>query len=457
MENKDIKNVFEEQQAFFKLNSTKNISFRKENLKKIRQILIDNEKDLYAAIDLDFGKSEFETFATEVGLIHKEINHFISKLDQWSRKKHIGTNLANFPAKSYIIPEPLGTVLVIGAWNYPFQLSLIPMISAMAAGNTVILKPSEISNNTSAVMAKIINSNFDSKFIHVIEGGVAQTTTLINLPFDKIFFTGSTKVGKIVYEAAAKNLTPVTLELGGKSPAIILPDANIKKTVQRLVWAKFLNAGQTCTAPDYVFVHQSIKEEFLEEIKREIQLRYTDLESDNYVRIINDNNFNRLDNLFDKNDVYFGGEMYPDKRIIAPTILSDIPLEHKVMQEEIFGPILPVFAYSDIMEAVDYVKSKDKPLALYAYTKSRKASNKILNEISFGGGCVNDSIMHQTNPDLPFGGVGKSGMGSYHGKVGFDAFTHYKSILHKPFWLELPIKYAPYSNFKMKLIKLLMR
>lgn len=449
--------IFEKQQLFFNTNSTKDIQFRKQQLVKLKKHLQENEEAMYKAIHADFGKSRFETFETEIAFIYKEINECLANLSKWSRKKYVSTNLPNFPANSSILPEPLGSVLVIGAWNYPYHLSLVPAISAMAAGNTVILKPSEIAQNTSSMMAKIINQHFDANYLQVIEGGIPETTELINLPFDKIFFTGSTVVGKVVYEAAAKNLTPVTLELGGKSPAIVHSDINIKKTVQRLVWAKFLNAGQTCTAPDYVFVHEKVKESFLQEVKRVIEANYTDLEGDNYVQIINDKNHERLRNLFDDSDVFVGGKIQSEKRIISPTVITEIPLDHRVMEEEIFGPILPVFGYSDIDEVIHYIKSREKPLSLYVYSKKKTFIHKVLQEISFGGGCVNDSLMHQTNPNLPFGGVGKSGTGNYHGKAGFDEFSHFKSVLHKPFWFEAPLKYSPYTRLKQQLIGWLLK
>ena len=375
------------------------------------------------------------------------------KVKKWSRKKRVSTNLLNFPASSYIIPEPLGVCLVIGAWNYPYQLSLAPVVAALAAGNTVILKPSELPSKTSEVMAKLINKNFDPAVFKVIEGGVPETTELLKQDFDKIFFTGSTKVGKIVYKAAAETLTPVTLEMGGKSPAFITENCNVKMTAKRLVWAKFLNAGQTCIAPDYVMVHETVKETFLEFVKAEIEKEHFRFDNHNYVQIINDDNFDRLSNMIDPNQIYYGGNTDKTERYIQPTILQDVSLSDSVMQEEIFGPILPVIGYSDLDEAISEVRKLPKPLSCYVFTKDKKAKQKILNEISFGGGAVNDAVMHISNPNLPFGGVGQSGIGNYHGKAGFDCFTHYKSILDKPTWLELPIKYYPHTNNKLKWIK----
>lgn len=450
----EIKDLIKQQQTFFNSNSTKNVSFRIEQLKKLENLLRANENLLYQAIYEDFGKSEFETYVTELSLLYHEISSFIKNISKWSKKRRVSTGFANWPAKSYIIPEPLGTVLVIGAWNYPYQLSLLPAVTALAAGNTVILKPSELPKITSKVMAELINSNFSSDYFHVVEGGVEETTALLKHRFDKIFFTGSTKVGKIIYKAAAENLTPVTLELGGKSPTFVMADADIKMTAKRMVWAKFLNAGQTCVAPDYVLVEKAIETEFLEALKTEITAHYSSSEiEDNYLQIINTANFERLKTFLEEDKTYFGGKTNASKRFISPTILKNISFEDSVMEDEIFGPILPVITFTNLDEVIKKVKARPKPLSCYIYSKNKETVNKILREISFGGGAVNDSLMHLSNSNLPFGGVGLSGIGAYHGKTGFDSFTHQKSILHKPFWLEPKLKYAPYSETKLKIIK----
>lgn len=453
-----IQEIYTKQQDFFNSNKTKDVSFRIEQLKKFKKVLKENEDLLYKAIYEDFGKSEFETYVSELSLLYHEINNFVKKIRKWSKRKKVSTGFANFPAKSYIIPEPLGTTLIIGAWNYPYQLSLVPAITSLAAGNTVILKPSELPAKTSETMAKIINDNFPSDYFCVIEGGVKETTELLEYRFDKIFFTGSIPVGRIIYQAAAKHLTPVTLELGGKSPTFVLADTDIKMTAKRIVWAKFLNAGQTCVAPDYVLVDKLIEEKFLEALKSEIEKYPTDSkhQNENYLKIINTNNFNRLSKLIDSDKICFGGYTNRDERFISPTILQDISFEDEVMKDEIFGPILPVLSFTDLDEAIKMVKKRPKPLACYIYSKNRKTINKLLKEISFGGGAVNDSLMHLSNSNLPFGGVGLSGIGSYHGKSGFDTFSHNKSILDKPFWLEPNIKYAPYSKTKLKIIKWLL-
>ncbi len=389
-------------------------------------------------------------------MLYSEINSAVSKLNSWSKKKKVRTSLANFPAKSYIIPEPLGVVLVVGAWNYPYQLALAPAIAALAAGNTVILKPSEIAVHSSAIMAKIINESFDASIFYVKEGGVSETTALLELPFDKIFFTGSTPVGKIVYQAAAKNLTPVTLELGGKSPTFVCKDANLKMVAKRMVWAKFLNAGQTCIAPDYVLVADSIKDAFLKEVVQEIEKTSYSIANENYVQIINDKNFNRLAKLINRDKIYYGGKYDKSERIIEPTILDNCTFDDLVMQQEIFGPILPIISYTNLEEAIAQVKQREKPLSCYVFTSSKVIQNKIESELSFGGGAINDAIMHISNDKMPFGGVGASGMGHYHGKFGFDTFSHFKSILNKPTWLEFDFKYSPYTEWKQKIIKMLL-
>lgn len=449
----NFKTLIASQNSFFLTNATKSIGFRKAQLKKLKQLLLDNEAKLHEAIFKDFKKSDHETNLTELFPVHHEIDIALRKLGRWSKKKRVGTNLLNFPAKSYIVKEPLGVTLVIGAWNYPYVLSLTPLVASIAAGNTVILKPSEIAFHTSKLMTDLINSNFDANYVCVVEGGIPETTALLHERFDKIFFTGSPQVGKIVYQAAAKHLTPVTLELGGKNPAIFHDDASLTIGVKRMVWSKFLNAGQICMSPDYILVHDSIKEAFLKAVVAEIEKYAFSIEKGNYVQIINDRNFQRLTKLIDKDKVYYGGNYNETERYIAPTIMHNVTLEDAVMQEEIFGPILPVITYKTLDEAIAFVHGFEKPLSAYIYTKSNQVKKRLLNEISFGGGCVNESIMHFTNDNLPFGGVGNSGFGSYHGKFGFDTFSHEKAILDKPPLFELNLKYYNYTKSKMKLIK----
>lgn len=449
----DYQGVIDQQRLFFNTNTTKDISFRIKELKRLKNVLQKNEKLLYKSIYADFKKSEFETYVTELSIIYHEIDLALVKIKKWARKRKVSTGLVNLPGRSYIIPEPYGSILVIGAWNYPYQLSLCPAIAAIAAGCTVILKPSEVPSHTSKTIASLINQNFDPAFFKVIEGGVKETSDLLKVKFDKIFFTGSASVGKIIYQAAAKHLTPVTLELGGKSPAIITKDIHINMAAKRLVWAKFLNAGQTCIAPDYVIVESSIYDQFLSAMKDHINKADYKVDHHNYTQIINDKNFDRLNNLIDPDKIYVGGLGNPEERVIPPTILKDVSFSDEVMQEEIFGPILPVLSFDSVEEAIKKIKTLSKPLSCYVFTKNKAVKNKILNEISFGGGAINDAVMHFTEQSLPFGGVGNSGIGNYHGKYGFDTFSHFKSILQKPFWIELNLKYAPYSAKKLKWLK----
>ncbi|WP_341905828.1 aldehyde dehydrogenase [Fluviicola taffensis] len=451
-----MKEILEKQRAFFNSNQTKDLNFRIDQLQRLKTLLLSNQNRLNEAIYADFGKSPFETFTNEFGLVYLDIDEACSKLKKWAKWKRVRTNWVNFPAKSYIIPEPLGVSLVIGAWNYPYQLALAPVVAAIAAGNTVILKPSELPSNTSKTMAELINNFFDPAFFHVVEGGIDETTALLEQRFDKIFFTGSPNVGRVVYQAAAKHLTPVTLELGGKSPAIFTEGANLKMGIKRLIWAKFLNSGQTCIAPDYVLLPKSLKAEFLRLAKEEIDAASYSPENGNYIRIINDRNVQRLARLLDQNKVYSGGKIDEESRIIEPTLIQDVTFDDAIMQEEIFGPLLPVLTYDSIDEAIREIKKREKPLSCYLFTNDSVLKNKLLNELSFGGGAVNESLMHISNSRLPFGGVGNSGMGSYHGEAGFRAFSHYKSIMEKSSWFETKLKYSPYSEGKLKWIKRLM-
>jgi len=452
-----MKEIVQNQNLFFDKNATKSIAFRKEQLKKLDRVLRNNEKAIYESIYMDFKKSKFDVFSTELAMIYADISDALANLNSWSKRKRVRTNLVNFPAKSYIYPEPLGTVLVIGAWNYPFLLSIAPAVAAIAAGNTVVIKPSEVPARTSAVIADIINENFDASFFHVVEGGVDVTTELLAQKWDKIFFTGSTGVGKIVYQAAAKNLTPVTLELGGKSPAFVMKDANLDVTVNRLVWGKFLNAGQTCIAPDYLLVEKSIKDELLKKLKARIVEMDFSFFNENYPQIINERNYQRLKSLIEDDKIYYAGEFNEEKRYFPPVLMNEVNFSDKVMEEEIFGPIFPVLSFENLDDAIKEVKALPKPLACYVFTKDEGNKRKVLNELSFGGGAINDAVMHIANPNMPFGGVGNSGMGSYHGKSGFDAFSHQKSVLDKATWIDPYIRYNKVSDNKLKLFKFLFR
>jgi len=454
--NSQIPQLIASQQNYFQQNKTKPVKFRINQLKKLFNIIKENEADLYKAIELDFKKSKFDTYTTELAPVYIEIKEAIRKIEKWTKTRKVRTNLVNLPAKSYIIPEPLGVSLIIGAWNYPYNLTFSPVVAAIAAGCTVVLKPSELASNTSAVIHKIISNNFPTKYFAVVEGGVFETQELLKQKFDKIFFTGSVAVGKIVYQEAAKNLIPVTLELGGKSPAFITENCNIAISAKRLIWAKFLNAGQTCIAPDYVLVHKSIKNIFLEQLVKEIKKSAFSIDNGNYVQIINKRNFERIISLINKEKIYYGGESNIDKLYIQPTIMTDINFDDAVMQDEIFGPILPILEYAELTDAIIKVKQRPRPLSCYIFTNNTETKKRILNEISFGGGCINDAIMHIGNNHLPFGGVGNSGIGSYHGEAGFKAFSHYKSILEKNTYFEPNVKYSPHTPSKLKLIKILL-
>ncbi len=443
-----IATIIEQQKSFFNTNQTKDIDFRISQLVKLKQLLKDNEQAIYSALYRDLAKSEFESYLTELSILYSELDFFIKKIKKFSKPQKVKTNLANFPARSYRIPEPLGTTLVIGAWNYPLQLALLPALTALAAGNTVILKPSELASHTADIITKLINQHFEPEYFYVYQGGVEETTELLSYRFDKIFFTGSSEVGRVVYQAAAKYLTPVTLELGGKSPAFVFADCDLKMTAKRLVWAKCLNAGQTCVAPDYVLVEKSIEQAFCEAVKNEMQRRY----AKSQVKIINERHFKRVEKLIDKEKVFYGGVVGQQNQIISPTILSNISFDDPIMQQEIFAPLLPVIVFDDLDATIIKVKKYEKPLSCYIFSKNQQKIDRLLAEISFGGGAVNDAIMHLSNHNLPFGGVGFSGMGSYHGKAGFDCFSHYKSILHKPFWFESSLKYPPYNKLKKKLL-----
>ncbi len=445
--------ILQRQKKFFRSHTTKNPDFRKAQLKKLKKLILENENMLFEAIDKDFGKSRFDTFMTEISFIYKDIDYFLKNMNRLVRPESVSTNLVNQIATSKIHYEPLGNVLVIGAWNYPYQLSLTPAIAAIAAGNTCIIKPSEIPENTMKAMSKLINENFDVDFLYVAEGAVEETTEILQLKFDKIFFTGSTKVGKIVYEAAAKNLTPVVLELGGKSPTIVSETADLDVAAKRIVWGKFLNGGQTCVAPDYVLVHDKVKMQFLELLKKYIAKFNYQPESKHYTRIINEQNFDRIVSVINNEKVFLGGKSDREKLHIEPTVLADVSTDDEVMKEEIFGPVLPVLGYINFDDALNFILDGEKPLAAYLFTKNSEEKKKFTENISFGGGCINDVIMHLGNDNLPFGGVGNSGMGNYHGDFGFETFSHMKPVMDRATWGEPNLKYPPYSDEKLNWIK----
>lgn len=452
----EFHHILRAQREFFATHKTKDLSWRRDQLQKLKDIIKKYEKKFYKAIDDDFGKSEFDTYTTEISFIYNDLDFYLKNLKHFSEPQSVGTNLVNMPGSSKVYLDPLGCVLVIGAWNYPYQLSLSPVVAAIAAGNTVILKPSEVAENTMKVMAEVINAHFDPQFLFVAEGGVETSTILLEQKFDKIFFTGSTRVGKIVYEAASKHLTPVTLELGGKSPVLVTESADLDVAAKRIVWGKFLNGGQTCVAPDYILAQETIYDQLLEKLKFYIEKFNYVPGAAHYPRIVNSKNFGRLQKLIEPDKVYYGGTADSEKLHIAPTVLKHVTWDDKVMEEEIFGPVLPVLSFQNYHEALTAVLDHEKPLAAYLFSSKNEEKNLFTSILSFGGGCINDVIMHLSNHRLPFGGVGYSGIGSYHGKYGFETFSHRKAVMERATWGEPDLKYPPYTEQKTKWIKKLL-
>lgn len=451
-----VEQTFEQSKQYFKTHVTKDIKFRKQQLKSLSKSIKNHETELLEALNADLGKNKVEAFTTEIGFVLKSIKLARKELKNWTKRKQVNTPLFMFPAKSYIMKEPYGTVLIIGPFNYPLQLVIEPLIGAIAAGNTAIIKPSEFTPHVTKVLRKIIEAVFNPEYVAVIEGEAETTQQLTALPFDYIFFTGSENVGRSVYQAASNNLTPVTLELGGKSPVIIDESANIKVTSERICFGKFTNAGQTCIAPDYLLVKKSIKHNLINALKATISEFYgTDVQqSEDFGRIVNERHFSRLTELLteQQHNIVFGGTTNKDTLYIAPTIIDNVDVDAKIMQEEIFGPILPIVTYEDFDDALAFIQSKPKPLSLYLFSEDENATERVLNELSFGGGAINDTLMHIANPNLPFGGVGNSGIGQYHGKYSFNTFSHDKSYIFKTTRLESSIIFPPYKG-KFKYIK----
>lgn len=450
-----ITNAHRKQKEFFASGATRNIEFRLQMLHKLKQAILNYQSEIQDALWKDLHKSPEEAYLTETGIVLSELNNHIRHLKKWAKPRRVSTPLSLFPSSSYIINEPLGVALVVAPWNYPFQLLINPLIGSISAGCCTILKPSPESANLSAVITKMIRSVFEEEYISIFEGGRDVNTALFNLQSDIIFFTGSPALGKIVMQAAAPHLTPVILELGGKSPCIVHSDANIDLAARRIVWGKFMNAGQTCIAPDYIFVQAGIKDELLKKMRDYIQQFYGSdpQKSPFYPRIINQKAMQRLISVTDQQKVYCGGNYDINDLYIAPTILTNITGADAVMQDEIFGPVLPVMEYQNISEAIDYINSKEKPLAFYFFGDPA-TGRTVLSKTSSGGACINDTLMHIGNHNLPFGGVGNSGMGKYHGKLSFQVFSNQRSVVETPVWLDLPFRYIPYKY--MKLIKKLL-
>ncbi|MEH7196737.1 aldehyde dehydrogenase [Priestia megaterium] len=421
------------QLSFFNSGKTKDVAFRIETLKKLRDLVVRHEDDILKAVKADLNKPEMEAKRAEVGLVLSEIDFAVENLAEWAAPKEVETPSTHAGAKSYIYQDPYGLALVIAPWNYPFQLAVSPVVGAIVAGNCVVLKPSELTPHTSSLLAKMFNENFPEEYLTVVEGEVETSTALLKENFDYIFFTGSTMVGKIVAEAAAKHLTPVTLELGGKSPTIVHEDANIEEAAKRIARGKFANAGQTCVAPDYILVQRNVKDELLANLKQVVTNTYGEDVSQNldFPHVVSEKHFDRLNSFLTNGDIVFGGKTDRSRLFIEPTVLDNISWEDNVMQDEIFGPILPVIVYDEISEVIEAIVKRPKPLALYLFSEDEAIQDHILNSVSFGGGSINDTINHMTSHYLPFGGVGDSGMGAYHGKASFDTFSHAKSILKR--------------------------
>ena len=445
------------QHEYFESGATRPLSFRMEALRKLQKALQDNEDLIAKAMKSDLNKSPFESYMTETGMVLDEIRFHLKHLPRWIKTKPVGTPLAQFHAKSFVVPEPFGVTLIMSPWNYPLQLCLEPVVGAISGGNCAVIKPSAYAPATSAAIAKIIGGAFPEEYLAVVEGGREQNNALLEEAFDYIFFTGSVEVGKVVMAAAAKNLTPVTLELGGKSPVIVDETANLKLAAKRVAFGKVLNAGQTCVEPDYLLIHRSIKDRFLQEYRKALREFFPGGDMSEMPVIISEKHFQRVTRLLKDEKAVIGGGIDVSRRFVEPTVLEEVSPDSPVMQEEIFGPILPLIPYSDLNECIRFIRSRPRPLALYLFTESRAVEKKILDTCSFGGGCINDTIIHLANPLMGFGGVGHSGMGSYHGKLSFDTFTHYRSIVRKSTWIDLSMRYHPYTEKNFKMIKKFMK
>lgn len=441
------------QKAFFRSGKTKELSYRIQALEALREAIRKNEQSLFHTLKEDLNKSEFEAYATEIGVVLEELRFTLKNISDWVKPEKVKTPVSHIGSTSYIYSEPYGVALIIAPWNYPFQLAIAPLMGAITAGNCAILKPSELTPKTSALLKKIITELFPEEYISVVEGGVEASQALLAEDVDYIFFTGSVPVGKVIMEAAAKNLTPVTLELGGKSPCIVHHDANIKLAAKRIAWGKFINAGQTCVAPDYLYVHESIRDEFLQEFQLATHELYGEkaLENPDYTRIVSKRHFDRLLPFLNNGDTFMGGASNEETLTIEPTVLTGITWDDSIMQDEIFGPILPVLPYRELSELIDGIHKHPNPLALYLFSENESVQQEVLHHISFGGGCINDTVYHLASPYLPFGGVGSSGIGAYHGKGSFDTFSHRKSVLKQTTKFDLPFRYPNVKDGLKKL------
>ena len=455
MDNKYL-SVYEKQKKYFLTKETYNYAFQKQMLLTLKQMLIKNEKAIMDALYLDLGKSNYEAYMTELGLVLNDINFAIKHLKKWMKPKRVKTNISNFPSKSMIYHDPYGVCLIMSPWNYPVNLAFEPLIGAIAGGNTCIIKMSEYSTNTSVLLEKLFNETFDEKYIKAYHGDVTETTEILKLPFDFIFFTGSEKVGKIVMASAASHLTKVVLELGGKSPTIVDDNVNIELVTKRIAFGKIINAGQTCVAPDYIYVHENIKPQFINALIKEIKLMLgsNPLTNPDYPKIINERHYQRILSLIDQSKVIYGGKGCNLR--IEPTIMDNVTYDDAVMQEEIFGPIFPIMSFKDIDEIISEIECHPEPLALYLFSNNKEIKKKIL-KMRFGGGCINDTLMHLSSETLPFGGVNNSGMGSYHGKYSFSTFTREKGVLSKSTHIDIKLRYHPYNEKKQKIVRKILK
>lgn len=450
----NYKALIEKQRTFFQTGKTKDLAYRIEALEALRKAVRDYEEELVKALHQDLNKTEFDAYATEIGFVLHEIRFVLKHLKDWMKPKKVKTPMTHLGSTSMIYSEPYGVTLIIAPWNYPFQLAVAPLIGAIAAGNCAILKPSELTPNASTVLAKLIKATFPEEFVTVVEGAVETSQALLHESLDYIFFTGSVPVGKVIMEAAAKTLTPVTLELGGKSPCIVDEQVNLALAAKRIAWGKFINAGQTCVAPDYLYVHKKVKEPFLKLLTAAIAEMFS--ERENFTRIVSEKHFQRLSKFLRSGTIFLGGEVDQEKLFIEPTVLTNVTWDDEVMADEIFGPILPVLEFENLAEVINEIQAKPNPLALYIFSDNQNVQTKIIDNLSFGGGCINDTIYHITSPYLPFGGVGSSGVGAYHGKGSFDTFSHQKSILKQTTKFDIPFRY-PHVKDGLKKIKMFLK
>ena len=454
----ELQTKLTEQDIFFKTKKTHSISYRKESLIRLKKAIISKEPQILEALYKDLKKPKFEAYSSEIGVVLTELNYFIKNIDRLTKPKRVKGSLLNFPSSDYLYSDPYGRVLIMSPWNYPFQLVINPLIAAVAAGNCVVCKPSELTENTSKIISELIDEVFDQLHVCVIEGGIEVNQYLLKQKWDYIFFTGSTPVGKIVMKAAAEQLCPVTLELGGKSPVIVNKDAKLKLAAKRIIWGKLYNAGQTCIAPDYIYVHESVKAEFIDLLVQEIELALgkNTQRSPDFARIINTKHYSRINALVEIENIVHGGKTDDEDLFIEPTILDNINWDSKIMSAEIFGPLLPILSFTDLNKTIETINEKDKPLAAYYFGENKSEQNYFLQNLYFGGGCLNDTLVHITSENLPFGGVGPSGIGNYHATASFECFSHQKGIVKRGTWLDIPARYAPYSG-KLGLIKKLFK